>query len=166
MSDTRLVMVPFYGEHIAAYQAADGTVSAHLKWLCGRLGVAYPPQFRKVTGGEYRWHHRVLTLAGDDRRRRCVLIGVECLPTWLLSIHVRKVSPEVGRKLILFQREAQQVLADYFFGRCRSPVPPALPLGALPAPPTPFTREAILDAVAIARRLTSSAEPDAPTRRV
>jgi P22_AR N-terminal domain len=173
MSEMRLVMVPFYGDHIAAYQAPDGAVSAHLKWVCGAIGVAYPPQFRKVTGSdEYRWHYRTLLLDGDDRRRRCVMIGVESLPTWLLSIHFRKVAAEVGQKLRRFQLEARDALAAHFFGRRPPPVSPAplpralpaLPPREFPAPPT-TNRQRLLEDIAVALRTMNSAGPPVPHDR-
>ena len=45
------------------------------------------------------------------------MIHVNSLPLWLGTIDENRVDPSVKDKLVQYQIEAAEVLADYFFGR-------------------------------------------------
>jgi len=54
-----------------------------------------------------------MQLPGDTQKRDLACIGLRALPLWLAKVHPSKVRPELRAKLIRYQREAAEVLADH-----------------------------------------------------
>lgn len=118
-------IVSFYGDELVAVQQPDGTIFIVLAPLCDHLGLNQQAQARRIQ------RHAVLengltTLlvqtAGGPQSVQCLKLTL--LPLWLSGVQASRVKPELQERLVLYQREAADVLWQAFKPRMLTEAPP------------------------------------------
>lgn len=113
--ETALQRVTFAGAYLEALEH-DGKVWAVVKRVCENPGIDTQAQQRKLTSTPWAGTAIIAVPSrGGDQETFCV--DLDSLPMWLATTHVSKVRADVRERLVVYQREARQVLADHFFGR-------------------------------------------------
>lgn len=114
-----LQLIPFHGDHLAAVEQ-DGRIFVSVKKACRSIGVDHATQLKKLKGKH--WAGVVTLTIPDDQGRpqSHAMIDLDTLPMWLASISITAVDPDIRPKLIRYQQEAKQVLADHFLYKKRT----------------------------------------------
>lgn len=111
---TEIVKVRFHGDELEAIRDG-GDVYVVVKRVCEALGVAHQSQLERLKADPSIGVTMIVTpSAGGDQETAC--IALRDLPLWLAKMHPSKVSASVRAKLIIYQRECAEVLANHFFG--------------------------------------------------
>ena len=117
--NTQLAMIekvpfPAANDNLEALYGPDGKERTTVRKIVGSLGLDYATQYRKLRAAH--WAGIVIMTMPDERGRPQghATIPVDSLPMWMATINPRKVAPELRPKIELYQREAKQVLADWF----------------------------------------------------
>ena len=133
----QIVKFVFDGDELAV-ASEEGKASLVIRRACEALGLSFPAQLKALRGSAATTVAMIATVAEDGRRRRLACLDIRLVPLWLARIHPSKVAPHLRAKLIRYQREAAEVLADHFIGRrgvtAQSTMPPEVieALTALP----------------------------------
>lgn len=114
--------VVFYDDEIIAVQVEDGTVYVPLRPICDLLGVQWSAQRRRINRDEILSEvARILSVSVTDtlrtRDREMLCLPLDFVNGFLFGINAQRVNPEVKSKLLRYQRECYQVLADAFIDR-------------------------------------------------
>jgi hypothetical protein len=131
--------ISFYGRQLVAVRLADGRIAdgriaAVVRWMCDGMQLDFNAQLQRIRRktalkGELL-SVQVQTEGGLQEMAALTLRG---LPGWLYTIDETRVAKAEAREsVILFQREATDVLAAHF-ARPRAELPP--PAGMVPAEP-------------------------------
>jgi hypothetical protein len=126
-----LVSVPFRGGFIEAAQL-EGEVFVPLRPLCDALGVSLEGQLAKLKRKPWATLKMIFTVADDGKARQLAAVDLRSLPLWLATIEPSRVKPEARAALVMYQREAADVLYRHFLA------PPA----PIKVPTVPGTIEA------------------------
>ena len=123
----------------------DGRLYTSVRRMCGAIGVSFSTQLRKLN--DAYWAGLFKMNIPDERGplQDHTIIDLDSLPLWIASINTKKVSVELRAKIELYQREAKQVLADWFL---RKQAPAAAPAAA-PAGISEVIVRALVDAVSL-----------------
>ena len=114
-------LVPFrFGEDVLDVIPGAGTVNVVIRRTCEALGVSAQGQLAKLKTNPSATIKMILTVAEDGKLREVACLDLRSFPLWLAGIHPNKVKAAVRPKLIKFQREAADVLADHFRGARKS----------------------------------------------
>lgn len=109
-----LVKFNFQGDELDVCPR-DGTVLVSVRRVCEALGVDYPSQFTKLRSNPAATVVLIPMVAADGKEREALCIDLRSMP----------LNDATRAKLIAYQRECADVLADHFLGK----------RGAPPAPP-------------------------------
>lgn len=112
---TALVPVEFHGATLYAI-TVDGVHHVALRPICDALGIDWEAQRLRIR------RHPVLNetacvtkaVAADGKEREVVALPLDKLNGWLFGVSVNRVKPELREKLISYQRECFEVLAQHF----------------------------------------------------
>jgi hypothetical protein len=115
-AELSLVEIMTRDDQVVTVRLADGRGLVPLKRVCQWLGVDVEGQRRKLR--KTHWCRLVDMSAPDERGRpqRITMIDRATLPMWLAGINTVNVRDEIKPRLIAFQCEARDVLAEHFFG--------------------------------------------------
>lgn len=94
----------------------DGIVHVGIRRLCDALEIDHSSQLAKLREMPAATVVIIPMVAADGKTREIACIDLRSVPIWLASINPGKVGDHVREKLIRFQREAADVLADHFLG--------------------------------------------------
>ncbi len=127
---TNLVAVPFHNQILNA-AVVDGIPHVAMKPICDNIGLQWEAQLKRIK------RHPVLsqvismmdmTCPGKDGKEylvEMVMMPIKYLNGWLFGVDVNRVKPEIKDRLIEYQTECFDVLANHF-----------IPFQSLPEPPT------------------------------
>jgi P22_AR N-terminal domain len=126
--------ISFYGRELVAVRLADGRIAAVVRWMCEGMELHVDAQLqrirRKTALRDELVTVQVQTEGGPQAMAALTLRG---LPGWLYTIDETRVAKAEARaSVILFQREATDVLASHF-ARPRVELP--APAAMVPAEP-------------------------------
>lgn len=147
-NDVQFEIVQFHNDQIEAIRGADGRGFVSVKRISDNIGVDSTTQIRKLK--KSHWAGAVEMTAPDNRgiEQTYVVIPVDSVPMWLVTIAIGKIAEPLRDKLRKYQLEARDVLARHF-------MPVAAPVVAPPAiKPTTST----LDLLSMGRLLIGSLE--------
>lgn len=106
----------FHGDQLSTCKNEEtGTLYCIPREITDNLGLAWQSQHAKLTksllykGSMLR--HDIMT---QGQSRETLLLDVDMLPSWLMSISAEKVNPGIRDKLISYQRECAKALRDYW----------------------------------------------------
>lgn len=110
-----MTVFDFHGDKLDVAHA-DGRLNVAIRRVTDALGIDFSSQLQRLKADPVMGVVMIATpSAGGVQMVACVDIRV--LPLWLAKIHPSKVSEAARQKLIRFQREAAEVLADHFLGK-------------------------------------------------
>lgn len=113
MSD--LVKFSFQGDELDVIpEAGDAWIA--VRRICEVLGVDESRQRRKLAANPAASTALVSAIAEDGAAREMFCVSVRSLPLWLATIHPGRVREDVREKLVAYQRQAGEVLAEHFLG--------------------------------------------------
>jgi len=109
------IMIGNQEHEIQAQEDKEGKWWVAVKPLCEVLGMAFIPQYRKITNNQYiRYNHMVTPSEGGAQETLCV--EIDQVARWLLGVNPNRVKPEIKQQLLLFQDKLQNVLYEVVFG--------------------------------------------------
>jgi len=115
--DAPLQKFVFDGDNLDVLHQEDRVLIA-VRRVCDALGVDLASQSVKLRSKG--WACVVMNttqLPGDTQRREHIFLDLRSLPMWLATIEPSRVAEHVRPKLLRYQRECADVLADHFLGR-------------------------------------------------
>lgn len=114
--------VVFYDDEIIAVQVEDGTVYVPLRPICDLLGIQWSAQRRRINRDEILSEvAQIISVSVTDtlrtRDREMLCLPLDFVNGFLFGINAQRVNPEIKPKLLRYQRDCYQVLADAFIDR-------------------------------------------------
>lgn len=112
---TTLAAVEFHGATLVT-TLVDGIPHVALRPLCEAIGLDWSAQTRRVSRDAVMASTVAVmaTVAEDGKRREMTCIPLKMLNGWLFGVDANRVAPEVKDRLIEYQRECYDTLADYW----------------------------------------------------
>lgn len=112
---TTLAAVEFHGATLVT-TLVDGVPHVALKPLCEAIGLDWEAQRRRLPSHPILSSVVCVTHAtgGDGKRYEMACLPLKHLNGWLFGVDANRVAPEVRDRLIEYQRECYDVLADYW----------------------------------------------------
>jgi len=107
----------FQGDDLDVVHTDDGDVAVPFRELCDAVGVSFAAQTVKVKPAAWATLSIIEMVAEDGKKHGTLCLHRRSIPMWAASINPGKVRPEVRDKLIAYQRECADVLADHFLGK-------------------------------------------------
>lgn len=117
--NTQLTSVPFHGQSLLATLVHDVPHVA-MKPICENIGLDWKSQHRKITTHPVLKQVMVMmttTSLGKDGKTYTIdmlMLPVKFLHGWLFSIDSNRVKPEIRERLVEYQTECFDVLANHF----------------------------------------------------
>src|SRR5262249_8029940 len=110
------VAIPFYGRTLVAVRLTDGRICAVLRWLCEGMQLEITAQVRRIRRKTALRDDLVnVQVTTDGGPQPMAVLTLHGLPGWLYGVdEMRVASDEAREAVVLFQREATDVLAQYF----------------------------------------------------
>lgn len=115
-------IVPFHDHGLPTIRQGD-QVEVVMRPLVEAIGLSWNGQFERLKRHPVLSHSvRVTRTDGTGGERETVVLDLKMLPGYLATIQSERIKePEIRERVILFQREAFEVLFQHFFGG-RGPV--------------------------------------------
>jgi hypothetical protein len=117
VTETSIEKFAFDGDELDVVRTEDGDVAVPLRRLCEVLGVDEEAQRQKVRAAPWATTSMIKAVGADGRVREMLCLHRRTIPMWAASINIGKVRDEIRAKLVRYQCEAADVLADHFLGR-------------------------------------------------
>ena len=113
--NSNMVKFDFYGDDIEVVKD-DQDLWVSVRRICESLGIDRKSQQTKLKNKQ--WARRVIFTLPDSRghKQDAFCIHIDTLPMWLATIDSSRVAETVRTKLLRYQKEATDVLRDYFYG--------------------------------------------------
>lgn len=106
----------FQGDELDVVRTDDGDVAVPLRRLCEVIGVDYSSQLAKLKKADWACVAIITTHDETGRKQEMACVSRRSIPLWAASINVGKVDEAIRAKLVAYQLEAADVLADHFLG--------------------------------------------------
>lgn len=110
-------IVEFYEDQVTAVRLATGEVFVAVRSICDNLGVAWSPQRRRILRDPVladEMHPVTLTVMGTGQKVDTLCLPLKYVPGFLFGMNADRVKPEIRDRLIRYQRECYDVLAEAF----------------------------------------------------
>ena len=107
--------VVFYEDTIVAVRLADNNVYVPIRPICDNLGVALAGQRERINRDPVL--SEVVTSVSvtlTQQAREMFCLPLKFIPGWLFGISAQRVKPELRDRIIRYQRECYDVLAEAF----------------------------------------------------
>lgn len=112
--NTQLISVPFHGQSLLATLVNDVPHVA-MKPICENIGLDWSSQFQKIKRNHVLNKGMVMmTIPSNGGLQEMVMLPVKYLNGWLFGVDVNRVKPEIRDRLIAYQTECFEVLANHF----------------------------------------------------
>lgn len=114
-TSTTLAAVEFHGATLVT-TLVDGVPHVALKPVCTAIGIDWEGQHKRLSG------HPILSsvisvtemTGGDGKTYKMTCLPLKHLNGWLFGVDANRVDPAVRERLLEYQRECYDVLADYW----------------------------------------------------
>jgi len=112
---TTLAAVEFHGATLVT-TLVDGVPHVALRPVCEAIGLDWDAQRKRVMRDPVLSSTTVMmtAVAEDGKKREMTSLPLKHLNGWLFGVDSGRVSPEIRDRLIEYQRECYDVLADYW----------------------------------------------------
>lgn len=109
------VTFTFDGDDLAVVAPPGGGHWLVLAQLCAPFGLGADEQVKKLK--RLAWAQTVkITVWENNLRREVFCIHLRSVAGWLFTLNAGKVAPHLREKLVRYQRECADALADHFIG--------------------------------------------------
>lgn len=113
-NQTQLVSVPFNGEIVVA-TVIDGKPYVPMKPICNNLGLDWKAQQNRISRNDVLNRGKVImTLPSASGDQEMICLPLSMLNGWLFGVDVNRVKEGLREKLIKYQTECFDVLAQHF----------------------------------------------------
>lgn len=110
----QLITVPFHGRNLYVIPHDDEPYTP-MRPIVDGMGLDWKSQHVKLVSSERFCVVEITTqIPGDDQGRAVICMPVRKLPGWLMTIHPRKVKPELRATILAYQNECDDVLWRYW----------------------------------------------------
>jgi hypothetical protein len=109
---TNLVEMTFRGDTLYVMEI-NGEPYVPVKPICEALGIAWEPQFRKITDGGKRWRCDLTAIPSAGGLQETICLPLMKVPSWLMTISPRRVRADIRGKLEIYQEELDRALWDF-----------------------------------------------------
>ena len=107
--------VEFYEDQVTAVRLDSGEVFVPIRPICDNLGVTWSPQRRRINRDPVLSEEVTsVTVTVTQQGREMICLPLKFIPGWLFGINANRVKPEIRERLITYQRECYEVLAEAF----------------------------------------------------
>lgn len=112
---TTLAAVEFHGATLVT-TLVDGVPHVALKPVCTAIGIDWEAQYKRINRDPVLSStiSMMEIVADDGKKRDMVALPLKHLNGWLFGVDANRVDPAVRDRLIEYQRECYDVLADYW----------------------------------------------------
>jgi hypothetical protein len=107
--------VAFYEDTVVAIRLADNDVYVPIRPICDNLGVTLAGQRERIARDPVL--SEVVTSVSvtlTQQAREMLCLPLKYVPGWLFGINANRVKPELRERVIRYQRECYDVLAEAF----------------------------------------------------
>ena len=113
---TDIKQVNFFGDQLIVAKGKDGSDYTAMKPICAYLGINWGSQFKKIKSNEVLNSTVVIITTVDSKKasREMLMMKVRMLPFWLATLHPAKIRKHLRPKLLKYQKEVADVLANVF----------------------------------------------------
>jgi hypothetical protein len=112
--NTQLISVPFHGQSLFAILLSDVPHVA-MKPICENIGLDWDGQRQKINRHPILSKGKVMiTAPSNGGLQEMLMLPVNFLNGWLFGIDSNRVKPEIRDRLIAYQTECFEVLANHF----------------------------------------------------
>lgn len=112
MTNQQLITVPFHGQTLYVIPFNDEPYTA-MRPIVEGMGIDWKSQHRKLVSSE-RFGVVEMTTPSAGGPQQSLCMPVRKLPGWLMTIHPRKVRPELKARILAYQNECDDVLWQYW----------------------------------------------------
>jgi len=126
------VYVPFGTGAIQCVVGKDGRLYAVPKRVCDDMGLTWSTQLQKLRDSDWARVSIMTTLDANGHRQKTCVIPLDDFHTWLQTIHVGKVAPEIREQLSRYRADAKAAVLRHFHGSADHKV---IAQGATTTPP-------------------------------
>lgn len=107
--------VLFYEDEITAVRLADGAVFVPIRPICDNLGITLAGQRERINRDPVlSAETSSVSVTLTQQAREMICLPLKFIPGWLFGINANRVKPEIRERLIRYQRECYDVLAEAF----------------------------------------------------
>jgi antirepressor protein len=126
---SNLITVPFHNQNVIATLISDVPHIA-MKPICENIGIGWQSQFNRIKRHPVMNKGVVMmnTTGKDGKKYNMLMLPLKMLNGWLFGIDSNRAKPEIKDRLIEYQEECFDVLANHF-------IPKQYDLKELPEPP-------------------------------
>jgi hypothetical protein len=112
-------VVPFttiFGDSLDVARHEDGRLFVSVRRICEHLGVTFSTQRTKLNKASWAQGGVFIMNTPDARghAQDAMMLAIDCLPMWMATIQVGRVSEHLRSKLEWYQNQAKDVLAAAF----------------------------------------------------
>jgi hypothetical protein len=110
-------IVEFYEDQVTAVRLDSGEVFVAVRSICDNLGVAWSSQRRRILRDPVLTEEMrpvTLTVMGTGQQVDTLCLPLKFIPGFLFGMNADRVKPEIRDRLIRYQRECYDVLAEAF----------------------------------------------------
>jgi hypothetical protein len=124
--------ISFYDDEIRLVIVRQGDrqqAYVPLRPICEFLDVAWSPQLRRINRDPILSEVMTsvtVTVTEGGQRGQMLCLPLDYLNGWLFGINANRVNPDVRERLLRYQRECYQVLAQAFTGSSESATSPTM----------------------------------------
>ena len=108
-----LINIPFHNKPLCLIDA-NGRPYVAMRPIADGMGLAWPPQERKLKNRFASTVTILDTVALDGKRREMLCLPLDKLTAWLLTINPRKVNPAIRADVERYQAESETALWSYW----------------------------------------------------
>lgn len=107
--------VAFYEDTIVAVRLEDGDIYVPIRPICDNLGVALAGQRERINRDPVLAEMATsVSVTLTQQAREMICLPLKFIPGWLFGINANRVKPELRERIIRYQRECYDVLAEAF----------------------------------------------------
>ena len=107
--------VEFYEDQITAVRMVSGEVFIPIRPVCDNLGVTLAGQRERINRDPVLSEEVTsISVTLTQQAREMICLPLKFIPGWLFGINANRVKPVIRERLIRYQRECYDVLAEAF----------------------------------------------------
>jgi hypothetical protein len=107
--------VAFYEDEVTAVRLNSGEVYVPIRPICDNLGVTLAGQRERINRDPVLAEEVTsVSVTLTQQAREMICLPLKFVPGWLFGINANRVKPEIRERLIRYQRECYDVLAEAF----------------------------------------------------
>jgi hypothetical protein len=117
MSENELITIPFYGQSLLA-TLIENIPYVAMKPICENIGLDWSSQLKKIKRNQILDEGMVMmTIPSNGGLQEIIMLPVKYLNGWLFGVDAKRVKPEIRDRLLAYQTECFEILANHFMSK-------------------------------------------------